>query len=342
MICSEFFELLDNYESLTDEQRIEMEKHTAECETCRKELEFFESVIGNLASIPSPKAPESLIENVNAKLDAEKPVVIGFKWNFRVLSTVAACLAIGLAVGINNGYIRKNIEKSDTDGVIKETVVTTQNTNEFPTEPESVPTEIKDPVDESSQTEQETEVQGQTDAPIVVAEKPVSTSVPKQTSKPVTEPAKSTPVNKAQQKPAETQKPQIEPEKEQKLDAENEQPNVADPLPEVEPVTENTSNVDDYVIKEDGPQIAYGRYNIEVTKKTPNAFSDYLHVQSDDMGAVVSTMSEMGVKNSGGYYMTSRQNFYALMDTLNDKGVGYECDLQYNSGENISFRLTYN
>ena len=109
MICSEFFELLDNYESLTDEQRTEMEKHTAECETCRKELEFFKSVIQVSASIPSPKAPATLIDKVNAKLDAEKTVVVGFRWNFRVLSTVAACLAIGLAVGINNGYIKETI-----------------------------------------------------------------------------------------------------------------------------------------------------------------------------------------------------------------------------------------
>ena len=76
MICAEFLELLDSYESLTDEQRAEIEKHTAECETCRKEFEFFKSVISNLSTIPSPKAPASLIDNVNAKLDAEKPTVI--------------------------------------------------------------------------------------------------------------------------------------------------------------------------------------------------------------------------------------------------------------------------
>ncbi|MEE0410962.1 MAG: hypothetical protein UD759_09285, partial [Clostridia bacterium] len=126
MICSEFFALLDNYESITDEQRAEMEKHTAECETCRKELEFFKSVMCNLASIPTPEAPKTLIDKVNAKLDAEKPVVVGFKWNFRVLSTVAACLAIGLAVGINNGYIKDAITGNGTDGIINETVVTTE------------------------------------------------------------------------------------------------------------------------------------------------------------------------------------------------------------------------
>lgn len=307
MICSEFFELLDNYESLTDEQRIEMEKHTAECETCRKELEFFKSVIGNLASIPSPKAPESLIDKVNAKLDAEKTVVVGFRWNFRVLSTVAACLAIGLAVGINNGYIKETITNDGTDGVISETVVSTPQTVEAPAE--EVAPEPEKPDSEPARAEKK------------VTQKVVSQTPEKKPSKPAVTATKA---------PVKTEAPKAEAEK--------------TPAHTVAPVPtpDNVHDVEDYQIKEDGPQIAYGHYNVERNRRTPSVISDYLHVQSDDMGAVVSTMSEMGVKNSGGYYMTSRDNFYALIDKLNDKGVGYECDLQYNSGENISFRLTYN
>ena len=313
MICSEFFALLDNYESITDEQRAEMEKHTAECETCRKELEFFKSVMCNLASIPTPEAPKTLIDKVNAKLDAEKPVVVGFKWNFRVLSTVAACLAIGLAVGINNGYIKDIITNNSTEGVISQTVAGTPEVGgEAPVEASVAPRS------------------GEAEKPVSESETPANPTVREKTKVVV---AKSTekPVVTATKAPVRTEAPKVD--KPQIVAAHTEAP---------APTPDNAQDVEAYEIKSDGPQIAYGRYNVEVARRTPGEFSDYLHVESDDMGAVVSTMSEMGVRNSGGYYMTSRQNFYALMDTLNDKGVGYECDLQYNSGENISFRLTYN
>lgn len=307
MICSEFFELLDSYESITDEQRIEMEKHTAECETCRKELEFFKSVISVSASIPTPEAPKTLIDKVNAKLDAEKPVVVGFKWNFRVLSTVAACLAIGLAVGINNGYIKDAITNNSTDGVISQTVAETPDAGEAPAEASVAPQpkEAAKPEPESEKPAKPTlrKTVKATEKPVVTATKaPVNTEAPK------------------------SDKPQP----------------VSAPTEAPAPASDSEQEIEAYEIKSEGPQIAYGRYNVESARRAPAEFSDYLRVESNDMGAVVSTMSEMGVKNSGGYYMTSRQNFYALMDTLNDKGVGYECDLQYNSGENISFRLTYN
>lgn len=309
MICSEFFELLDNYESITDEQRIEMEKHTAECETCRKELEFFKSIISNLESIPSPKAPETLIEKVNAKLDAEKTAVIGFRWNFRVLSTVAACLAIGLAVGINNGYIKETITDRGTDGVISETVVSTPEEADVPVN--EVASETEAPFSEPAKVEK-------TDAKTVV----LKTTKTQNTNDAVTTTTKA-PVKTEPPKPDKVETPPVQ---------------TAAPAP----TPDNVQNVEDYQIKDDEPQIAYGHYNIERTRRTPSAISDYLHVQSDDMGAVVSTMSEMGFRYSGGYYMTSRQNFYEFINRLDDESVGYSCDLRYSSGDNISFRLTYN
>ena len=331
MICSDFCELLDSYESLTNEQRMDLENHATQCETCRKELEFFKSVINISASIPAPEAPKSLIENVNAKLDAESTTVIGFKWNFRVLSTIAACLAIGLAVGINNEYIKGVMTQPDTDGVITETVITSEE--------DVSSTDIDEVVSQVSQTP-EPKAKVQVAEPVKKA--PVVASEPiKPTVKPV--------VDRVVSRPQYTQIPVNVVATQAPLKEEADKV-VSTPVPEktevdepvAKPTTEPEHNVEEYAIKDDGPQIAYGHYNVEPSKRAPSAISDYLHVGSNDMGTVVSTMSEMGVKNSGGYYMTSRQNFYDLIDRLSDEGVGYECDLQYNSGENISFRLTYN
>ena len=108
MICSEFAELLDRYELLTDAERCELEKHASECEKCQSELEFFKSITSISTSIPLPKAPDTLIDEVNARLDA-KPI-IRFRPNVRILSTIAACLVLGISVGVNNGFIKKNID----------------------------------------------------------------------------------------------------------------------------------------------------------------------------------------------------------------------------------------
>ena len=143
MTCSEFMDMLDNYEMLTDSHRIELEKHMQQCEACRKEFEFFQSIISISSQIPVPKAPKSLIDDVNAELDKKRTPFILLKSNLRVLSTVAACLAVGLAVGLNNGYIKKSINNNENDGIITETTLTA---TEQPTDtPVDVPVaEIED------------------------------------------------------------------------------------------------------------------------------------------------------------------------------------------------------
>lgn len=307
MICSDFYELLDNYESIRDEQRIEMEKHVSECETCRKEYEFFKSIISTSASIPSPKAPDTLIDKVNAKLDAESARPVGIRWNFRVFSTVAACLAVGLAVGINNGYIKDNIENADTDGVIAEIVVSTQEPEEAP-----IVTEADESVEVKEQPKAETE------SPEVSTSKPQETGKSESTVKPIPtakpSPTKTPAPVKTTQEPVATQAPAPEP----------------------------TTVVDSYSINEEGAKTAYSYYELDRSREVKNPMSDYLHVESNDMGAVVSTMSEMGIKYGSGYYMTPRENFYAFIEILDSKGIEYDCSIRYSSGDGIVFRLTYN
>ncbi len=307
MICSDFCNLLDNYESLSDEQRIEMENHISECETCRKEYEFFKSIISISASIPLPKAPDTLIDKVNAKLDAESARPVKIRWNFRVLSTVAACLAVGLAVGINNGYIKDNIENADTDGVIKETVVSTQKPEEAPI---------------VADTDKAIEVKGQPKSETESAED--STPKPQETEK-----SESTVRLAPSVKPSPTEAP---------APVKTTQEPVATQAPSPEP----TTVVDSYSIKEEGSKTAYRYYELDRSHEFKSPMSDYLHVESNDMGAVVSTMSEMGIKYGSGYYMTPRENFYAFIERLESKGIEYDCDIRYSSGDGIVFRLTYN
>lgn len=335
MICSEFAELLDRYELLTDAERCELEKHASECEKCKSELEFFKSITSISTLIPLPKAPDTLIDEVNARLDA-KPI-IRFRPNVRILSTIAACLVLGISVGVNNGFIKKNIDGDSSDGVITETTLTTE-----------VPTDVVTPVVEQkadtdttnkkaeaaqkAQKEDRAVSEKETAAPEIKAE-PKPTKVPDKTPKPTSKPntayvptqadtKNSALSTNATEKPQSTQKPE----------------QTAAPAE----TTENTHNVDEYAVSNQREATVYGYYDTIPSKRSTSVMSDYLYVESEDMGTVVSTMSEMGIKNAEGYYMSSREDFYTLIDTLNDKGVGLDCDLKYNSGDNVSFRLTYN
>lgn len=327
MICSEFGELLDGYELLSGEQRSTMEKHTSECETCRREYEFFKSIISISASIPSPKAPDTLIDAVNAKLDAETAAPAKFRLNLRALSSVAACLAIGVAVGVNNGYIKKNIGSVDTDGVISENVVSTQQPK---TDNDSTTEETKTP--EAPKESVKSEPKAEVENAVKTKKKADNTKKVAETPKPTVKVEEKTEKLNKSEKPISTpsQKPVKAEEK-------------AEPEKTVPPQTpEPTNTIDSYALRYDGSQIAYGYYNTETKQRTPSTISDYLHVDSNDMGAVVSTMSEMGFKYGSGYYMTPRENFYEFIDRLDSAGIDYEYDLKYNSGDGISFRLTYN
>lgn len=325
MTCSEFMDMLDNYELLTDSQRIELEKHMQQCEACRREFEFFQSIISISSQIPVPKAPKSLIDDVNAELDKKRTPFILLKSNLRVLSTVAACLAVGLAVGLNNGYIKKSINNNENDGIISETTLTATE------QPTDTPVDV--PVAESE------DIGEKTDLTVVTGTaKPhdavKSTQIPTQT-----------PVSSATEKPDKTQTPSTpKPDKTQTPSTPKPTPvktETQDVPTQVPVVTaESTPDVNAYEIA-DKPKEEYAYNRRNSLNKTKSTFTDYLYVESDDMGAVVSTMSEMGFKVSGGYYMGSRTDFYALMDRLSEQGIGYECSLKYNSGDNIAFSLQY-
>lgn len=308
MICSEFFELLDNYELISDEKRLEMEQHAQECESCRKELEFFHDVLKISASIPSPSAPNSLIDEVNKRLDTEHISAIKFRPDFRVLSTVAACLTIGLAVGINNGFIKDNISPADVDGIINEAVVSTES-----------------PISESDHDEVIDNAEGKIVKAKDYTSQNLITSVAQSTQQPTTAPVVSTtaptkaPVNS-------TSAPSTP------------QPTEQTPAP----TPDAQASVEKYEISETDTSLEFGYYSAGTKGRVAKPDSDYLFVQSDDMGTVVSTISEIGIKTVNGYYMTSLEEFYELINILDDKGVGYECDLQNTMSDNIAFKLTYN
>ena len=331
MVCKDFFDLLDNYESLNENQHNELELHAQSCENCRNELEFFKSIILTSASIPCPPPPKTLISDINERLDNE-PVLSGFakfkntiRDNSKSLATVAACLVLGLTVGLNSGYIKDSLQGDNSDGVINET--THNNSGEVKPEntEETVISENKsnkagnNGTKESAKKQKENSEKKAEVGSATVKPTKTATQEPKAETKATAKPVKPTakPVVGTQT----TQSPENTP--------------VTEPIKEL-------PTVDDYLLADGEAQVAYQSENVKKRRTVESTMSDYLIVECDDSNAIESTLNEIGVKNGEGYYMTSRENFYELMDRLNTQGVKYSCDLNYSSGERIAFKLIYN
>lgn len=110
MDCEHFARNLDNYEDLTEDERLEMTQHAAECESCGRELDFMLSIIETAKSLPKVELPPDFMDKLNVRIDAEERKRRGMASriranvvkNWRQYTTAAACLAL-VAVITSNG-----------------------------------------------------------------------------------------------------------------------------------------------------------------------------------------------------------------------------------------------
>ena len=123
MTCEQFAQMLDNYESLADEEKALMEEHAKVCEACCRELDFMRSMINAVKTLPELKVPDDFLENLNKRIDAEEiPVkrmgIAGhIRYNWQKYSAVAACLVLVAVIGANYDILIDGMNGGD-DGVI--------------------------------------------------------------------------------------------------------------------------------------------------------------------------------------------------------------------------------
>lgn len=380
MDCSQFRKYLDNYENLDDLQLKMLYDHAEVCEECRRELEFFNSIMKTVASVPVPEMPVDFIEQVNKKIDDE-PEKKGFIYNFSDISkkyaAVAACVAIGLVVGLNKTDIEDKLNGNDDSGVIQSVVTTAVPASE-PTPVAPTPVTGKAEVDK---TETVVEV---TVNPTVKPEptvKPTAKPTPKTTLKPNAKTAKkSTP--KATAKPtvkptvkptlkpaavvtqsAATSTPEAKPEvvATQAPQAVTEKPADVNVVSETEIVEKNYTIEQEYYVPESEnniaavtaepdvssyslataqPQTQYG-YKEQATQvpTVSTAIADYLLVEAADVDAVASILLDLGIARAQGLYMTETNTFYEFLARLEDRNIGYDYSMKYTTGDKISFKI---
>lgn len=119
MNCEEFGNMLDNYENLTDEEKLSMNEHAAQCADCRAELDFMLAIVAQLNALPEIEVPSDFGTKLNERLELEKPVGFGrfinsVRNNYKRYSTIAACLVLAVMVGTNVTTLMDKME-SETD-----------------------------------------------------------------------------------------------------------------------------------------------------------------------------------------------------------------------------------
>ncbi len=123
MDCELFKKYIDNYENLTEDEKLEMTMHAAECKGCGRELDFMLSIIETSKSLPKIELSSDFIEKLNVRIDAEERkklsmisrIASNMYKNRRQYSVAAACLAL-VAIITSNGM--RFVEKmpSSEDG----------------------------------------------------------------------------------------------------------------------------------------------------------------------------------------------------------------------------------
>lgn len=130
MNCEKFAQMLDNYADLSIAEISELEAHAEMCEACSADLVFMRSILGTVNSLPPIDPPIDFLDSVNARLDAEldresaiKRFVRRSKPYVYRYGSLAACVAIAAAVGMNAELLISRMNNNGSDVVIEERTV---------------------------------------------------------------------------------------------------------------------------------------------------------------------------------------------------------------------------
>lgn len=347
MNCSEFRALLDNYANLSEDDLKKLNSHADECAVCRAELEFFNSIMSTAASVSFPEPPQDFLDKVNKRIDSIPHGFGRITYNIRVNSkryaALAACLIVGVTVGVNYDTIRKHLSDDKADGVISTTVSVTDNDSD---NAEPSLDRNDDAVPAVPQTEAAAPQTHDTASSVVPtpvpARKPSAHTVP-QADKPV--PAVKTPVQPtAEPVAAATGVPEVI--KETEAPAANPVQAEPEPTPQsaesgtyvmprseyslpketetAEPVVPSSSETSVYGISDDG-RGAVVAYNVSDDERDEDPTGgNRLIVSMDNVDLVVQFMAELGFTSSNGGYEAPKASLNLLLSKLDSNGIYYE------------------
>ncbi|MCH5209420.1 MAG: hypothetical protein J1F01_00470 [Oscillospiraceae bacterium] len=158
MDCEKFREYLDNYENLTDSEKLEMTLHTEQCEECGKELQFMLSIIETTKSLPRIEPPADFMDKLNIRISMEerrnnraaKRIMKNLKTNWKQYTAAAACFALVAVIVANGRTLIDNMDTGDDGIIIEETVSTDSPIPAITSAPVSIPVPAPDQVKDNT------------------------------------------------------------------------------------------------------------------------------------------------------------------------------------------------
>lgn len=380
MKCSEFAQLLDNYASLDQKQLDELEQHAAECDKCRHELEFFRMITETTASLTSPIPPSDLIDKINYRIDNEPEqrifvsVMENIRGNLRHYAMVAACLVVGVIVGLNSKMMNERISGTDNDGIIKSEIHTSENGTDQVSENNT------ESVDNSADSVNAPVLTPQMPDPAIPADNNQSDT---NTARPETDNSVNSnqiSVKSAAPTGAKNESPGYSYNVPEQADVSTVQPETkqqpSDDVQYTQPAVNNNNTVapslttetvpdqsdDLYTVERDGYHLpeetqeavpdsmvneveSYSLAQNENTEEygysaqNSEVSPDQLAVSYDDVDRVISILSEFSIENNGEACVASSADFGAFLSRLDAEEIEYNYIPRGGSGDTVKFRI---
>lgn len=354
MDCGKFKEYLDNFENLTEEQKLEMNEHAALCEECADELDFMMSIIETTKSLPDISVPPDFAAKLNARIDAEerknmtllRRAALNIKQNRNRYAAVAACFALVAVLTANGANLINKMNGSDDGGVITDETVVTNAGDSVPQPSEvSVPAiEVKEENNNQIDTVPAPSVYSvKTDG----KSKAVSTVQPKTAVAAVASSKPQRAVSVATAEPAvKTYEPVIANEEPVGLNNEDVKSvrgeyTLPTDSPASEPAVQSENVPGNYSLARSG-DIAHGRYyrldkdGNPIEDETPKAVGSII-ISSDDADKAMDVILEYSYAD-GDFYMTDSDHLYLMLIELTQMGVDYSNYTPGYQGD-ITFKL---
>lgn len=359
MDCGKFKKYLDNFENLTDEQRLEMNEHAAMCEECAAELDFMMSIIETTKSLPKISVPPDFAAKLNARIDAEerknmtllRRAALNIRQNRSRYAAVAACFALVAVLTANGTNLIDKMNGADDGGLIIDETVVTNSDDSVP-----VPSVFNVPeidVKENNQLDIASVPSEKSVRPAVKSagtngkSKAVSTAVPKTADSVMASAKPQNVVSAATAEPAaNVYEPVID--KGEPVGLNNEdvksmrgEYSLPTNSPESEPTVQSDNVQGNYSLARSG-DIAHGRYyrldkdGNPIEDEAPKAVGSII-ISSDDADKAMDVILQYSHAD-GDFYMTDSDHLYLMLIELTQMGVDYSNYTPSYQGD-ITFKL---
>lgn len=363
MDCSEFNRLLDNYENLSSNELDEMNNHAQNCDNCKSDLEFYKSIMLTAASLPVLEPPADLIEKVNSRIDnlpkyqsGLDKAINNFRYNAKRYASLAACIAVGLVVGLNSGSIKTMLTPQQYDDQVMPIVDVadagdaSRDTDDAPViddapvlpKPaltDTVTAEKESAAHETDRTDISKSIPGISQPMPITANTAAPAAVP--TAVTASEPAPEVPAERTkmvQAPAASTQAPAKA--KTSKYTIARDNYHIPTPTDTAAAVTTEAPNETVQTAPSERYQIAMGNY--EISEEEKKAIKSKLIINESDIKEITECMNRAGIRGTSDGCEASAAAFSSFLAMLDARGIYYNYAEASSDGAMISFMILAN